>query len=231
MKKLVFTETSGLVFSQFAQHTIPWMKKYADKIGADFLYDEKEKKLKYPLFGKYKVYDLLEEYDRILFLDIDILIRPDSPDIFELTPEDKFAAFCEGSWSNDQELLARLVYLKNIADAYGIDFSNFDMTFDYFNAGVFVASKCHKEIFSMPEENPIMSQITSEQNLLNLRLKSGGFKAYHLPICFNSMPWQWSRWYLNDSYFIHHAGGKPFDRVKAIEKDVKYLKSFDNSVV
>ncbi len=223
-KNLVFTETSGLVFGEFAPYTVPLMKSYADKIGADFLYDQKERKLKFPLFGKYKIFDLLEEYDRILFLDIDILIRPDSPDLFELVPTDHFAAFCEGAWCTDAELTARQSYINKIANTYNIDCSNFDMTCDYFNAGMFLVDKNHKPVFEMPVDNDVMSEVTSEQNLINLRVKSMGIKTYHLPICFNSMPWQWSRWYIHDSYFIHHANGKPIERVAALAKDCDYIK-------
>lgn len=225
MKKLVFTESSGLVFAQFAPYTVPLMKRYAEKIGADFLYDEKERKLKFPLYGKYKVYDLLDEYDRIIFLDIDILVRPDSPDLFFLVPEGRFGAFCEGSWCNDAELVARFEYLKMIADTYRLDISDFEITRDYFNAGMFVIDKSHKHLFEMPVDHPVMSAITSEQNLLNIRLKQSRAKTYHLPICFNAMPWQWSRWYIDDNYFIHHAGGKPAERVKNIARDYEYIKN------
>lgn len=224
MKKLIFTEASGFVFSRFAELTVPLMKSYAQRIGADFIYQEKERKSKYPLYGKYEVFNLLNEYDRVLFLDVDIIVRPDSPDIFSIVPQGNFAAFQEGAWCDDNELLARKELLQKIANAHNIEILDFDMTKNYFNAGVFLVDKKHKDLFLMPNENPIMSEITSEQNLLNLRLFYSKNKTYHLPMCFNSMPFRWSRWYIEDSYFIHYAGTPTDIRFKTINQDIEYIK-------
>lgn len=220
-KNLVFTETSGFAFAQLAEISVPFMENYARKVGADFLCDSKEKKLKYPLFGKYKVHDLLDEYDRVLFLDVDILIRPDSPNLFEIVPENSYAAFMEGGWCSEEELRIRLNLLKKLADVYDISVPDLDMAKEYFNAGVFLASKQHGFLFELPPENPIMNQMVSEQNLLNIRLKKENCKIYHLPICFNSMPWKWSRWYIKEDYFIHYAGMEIENRIVMMRKDVR----------
>jgi lipopolysaccharide biosynthesis glycosyltransferase len=222
-KNLIFTEASGFVFSRFSELSVPLMKNYAHKTGADFIYNEKDRKTKYPLFGKYQIFDLFDQYDRILFLDIDILVRPDSPNIFEIVPDKKFAALAEGSLCDDGELLARKELLDKIALAYKLEASSFDITKNYFNAGVFLAEKSHKNLFSMPLENSIMSEITSEQNLLNLRLIHSNAKTYHLPMCFNYMPFRWSRWYLDDGYFIHYAGMPTDIRFQTMKEDINYI--------
>lgn len=223
-RTLIFTETSGYVYSQFASLTVPLMRAYAARVGADFLYDHQELKAKYPLFRKYKVGELLAEYDRVLFLDIDILVRPDSPNLFGIVPSGHFAAFNEGAWCEEMELEARQWHIAAVTRAYNLEF-NLNMALDYFNAGVFLADRQHVNLFEMPPENPVMSEVVSEQSLLNIRIKADNVKTYHLPICFNSMPRWWSRWYLHDSYFIHHAGGPVSDRLETVARDLRYIQS------
>lgn len=217
---LIYTQSSGFVYGRFATRLIPSMKKYAEKVEAEFIYDRFEKKSKYPLFDKYKVGELLETYDRVLFLDCDILIHPQSPNVFELVPEGHFAAFNEGMACNLTELEARRDYLNRTAQAFEVD-SNFDMHLGYFNCGVFLADKIHKDVFALPPEHPNMLEITSEQNLINLRIYQGKFKTFNLPIQFNAMPWRWTDDYLKENYFIHFAGMRPAIRETLIDESLK----------
>jgi lipopolysaccharide biosynthesis glycosyltransferase len=222
---LVCTETSGFVYSQYLPFTMPLMQAYAARIGADFVHELSERKRKYPLFGKFCVGKLLEKYDRILFLDCDILVRPDAPDIFAIVPDHRFAALNEGSWCNAEELMARQERLERAAQAFSLPLNDFDMTRHYFNGGVFLACREHQYLFNMPSEHPFMSEVTAEQNVLNLRLRAGGYPTYNLPSCFNAMPWRWSARYVDDNWFIHYAGMKSSERAQRIAEDLRYLQN------
>lgn len=222
-RKLIFTQSSGFVYSQYTEYTVPLMKRYAEKIGADLLHDHLDKKPKYPLFGKFKVGDLLGEWDRVLFLDCDILVRPDSPDIFGIVPEGRFAALNEGSWCGSGDIEPRRDLLDKAATAFGISTTDFDMTTGYFNGGVFMADRVHKDLFDMPSDNKFMEEVTAEQNVINLRLAQKGHKTYSLPLCFNAMPWRWSTHYIDDNYFIHYAGMKPAMRMHFIEDGYRHI--------
>jgi len=79
----------------------PLIQKYCEKTNSDLiiLTEPKINKIKnnspfnndkynYLRFEKNQIYDLFETYDKILRLDVDIVINPNAPNYFEL--EDKF---------------------------------------------------------------------------------------------------------------------------------------------
>lgn len=199
------------------------MKRYADKIGVDFCYEHSEKKPRYPLFEKFKIKKFLQNYDQVLFLDCDILIRPDSPDIFSLVPKGHFAALNEGSLCNEEELLARWILVEKVSKVIGVPVVNFDMTRQYYNGGVFMIDKSHENIFEIPQADSFMLEVTSEQNTMNVRIHDEKHKTFDLPIEYNYMPWRWSKNHLQDGYFIHYAGMKSTLRYDSIKRDYEYL--------
>jgi lipopolysaccharide biosynthesis glycosyltransferase len=217
---LIFTQSSGIEFNAFCEYTVPLMQAYADNVGADFRYEKSEERTEYPLFDKYKMYDLLNTNDRILFLDCDILVRSDAPNLFNLVPEGHFAALNEGSQLDDLEKLRiRATQLYEAGAAFGYNASHIDVSSRYFNAGVMLVDKSHRDLFKMPEPNAYMSANMTEQSLLNLRLHATKTKTYSLPLCFNCMPRWWSTVYWEDNYFIHYAGIKHGLRYDAIMRD------------
>lgn len=224
-KKLVYTQSSGFVYSQYSVMTTPFMKLYADKIGANFIHEHSEKKPKYPLFAKFRVSELLEDYDRILFLDCDIIVRPDSPDLFSIIPENLFAAFNEGSWCTPEEAEARMYLVKKASLFLKENIDDFDFYKQYFNGGVFLVSKVHQPLFKMPDDSSFMSEVTAEQNVLNIRLAKSAFKTRSLPSCFNAMPWKWSNRFIDDNYFIHFAGLPTSQRTGLMSSCCDYVKT------
>lgn len=63
---------------------------YAKKCRADFrfIHEYIDQDLKRDIYSqKLLIPDYLREYEQVLFLDLDIIISPDCPDIFELMPE------------------------------------------------------------------------------------------------------------------------------------------------
>ena len=62
-----------------AEVSHPTLKAYAERIGAEFvvLSDEDAARHSTPHWAKLKLGDLLNRYDRIIYLDTDILVRED----------------------------------------------------------------------------------------------------------------------------------------------------------
>jgi alpha-N-acetylglucosamine transferase len=63
-------------------------KKYADRVGADYYLVSKSNDWKlgegrHPAYQKLKVYDFIE-YDAILYIDSDYIIKDNAPDVFQL---------------------------------------------------------------------------------------------------------------------------------------------------
>lgn len=223
-KNLIYTISSGRVHGIYAQLSVPLMERYAQRCGADFKYDQED--LKYPLFGKFKVGNLLDQYDRVLYLDCDILVRPDSPDLFKIVPEDSFAAFNEGSWCSFDEIKTRVGLIGTAAQMLGIDTREFQMFCHYFNGGVFLANRSHQHLFVLDHDDPRLHEITVEQNFMNLRLYASKTKTYSLPICFNAMSWRWPAEYIAENYFIHYAGLEPGKRFAMMKDDYPKICAF-----
>jgi len=94
MSNAIFSICVGNFYKDICQITYPTIKDYANKINADFLIIT-ETDLKYPHYAKFEIKSLLDKYDRVLYLDSDILINPNSPDIFNIVSEDKIGMLDE----------------------------------------------------------------------------------------------------------------------------------------
>lgn len=85
MKKAIVTTTVNDYFPELCEYTIPNLKRYADKIGADFIRitDRKYPEL-HPAFEKLQVHEVAKHYDRTILIDADIMVDPKSIDLTEV---------------------------------------------------------------------------------------------------------------------------------------------------
>jgi len=177
-------------------------KKYATEYAADDYH--------YVNFEKNQVYDLFDKYDRILRLDWDIIITPHCPNVFEIVQEEKIGVVFEDIGSRKKDRLNRI---KMIQDQLG----DLDWRSDYFNSGVVMASKQHREIYkTTPEDVEIVlnlkTPVSKEQNYLNYKVRKFRFEIYELNYKYNhtrlfSEPWN-GRPERYKSFIIHYAGKK-----------------------
>ena len=160
MKTCVFTVTIGEYYKNLAVITHPIIQRYADKIGADFLVaDESDKTLITQKWNKFMIYQLLNKYDRIIYVDTDLIIRDDCPNLFDVVPSDKLGMFNEGKYA------PRLEYIQDASKAYGEDVYKWNGKF--YNSGVMVISRIHKQIFKPPI---LTDTIETDQPYINLRI-------------------------------------------------------------
>lgn len=69
--------------------TRPYLKSYADKIGADLTIISERKYPNYPInIEKFQVYEISKDYDWTIFVDSDALIHPNCPDLTEFYSKD-----------------------------------------------------------------------------------------------------------------------------------------------
>ena len=68
---------------------------YAKRCGADFIELSGNQCKEWPMANKYRVYQVTQKYKKTLYVDCDVVIKKDAPNIFELTPDDKISAFNE----------------------------------------------------------------------------------------------------------------------------------------
>ena len=79
----VCTLTFGDLYEKLARTSHETLSAYAQKCGADFVI-EREPTTKSPCYSKFGlVRRLLEDYDRVLYVDTDVLVRFDAPNLFD----------------------------------------------------------------------------------------------------------------------------------------------------
>jgi hypothetical protein len=82
IKKLIVTMNIGDYVPQLYGMTSHFLEKYAKKINAEVKIISERKFPEHGLYWeKFQTYELSREYDFTLFLDADVLIHPDTPDI------------------------------------------------------------------------------------------------------------------------------------------------------
>jgi len=204
MKYVVITLCVGEEFEDLSKLTHPTIKKYADSVGADFLIISSCKTT--PHWEKFKIYDLLNKYDRLLYLDTDLIVREDCPNLFDIVPYIQLGAFCESRF------VPREYSLIETARAYNIDLDKINWNGKYYNTGVLVVSKCHKFLFKKPE---LEYSNYYEQGYLNLKIaiEAGKQKEDDVPLVYD-LSYKFNRMTCLDfsgetrhaSYIIHYAG-------------------------
>jgi len=208
MKYAVVTLTIGKQFEKLAEITHPTIRKYADKINAEFIIlNGDSKKYKINHYYKLGLRELLDKYDRILFLDTDILVREDAPNIFEVVQPDELGIFEEGRYTPRVEAMQEFMQMA------GYDLKQWDGK--YYNTGVMVLSKEHRYIFNPPSQE---IDNFKEQTYINLMISYLKPKVHILHHMYNHMslmqPVIGEERY--NSYFMHYAGAD-------VENDVQSL--------
>lgn len=200
MKKenLVLTISIGEYYNKISEMTLPFLKGYADKIGADFLLiNEFNEKYITQKWNKFYISELLNEYKRIIYFDIDIIIRKDCPNLFDIVPENKLGMFNEGRY------VARYEFLEQASEYYGEPLKKWNGRF--YNSGVMVISRVHSQLFRMPKG---IDYVETDQPYLNLRILNDKIEMFDLDFRFNRMDILDSICGISrlDSYIVHYAG-------------------------
>jgi len=226
MKTAVVTLCIGEEWERIADLTHPTIKSYSNKIKSDFIL------INYPQinakdigFEKCQLYNILDYYDRVIYLDTDIIVTERCPNLFEVVPENDLGAFIESNYWQYSNEVNHFERIKNIQERLG----NIKWTKDYFNTGVMVLSKKHKNMFKLDKKYIVDLR---EQTQLNYHSKLLGFWIHDIGIRFNKMD------FINpserfESYIIHYAG-KGYTSIfhniimktARIIDDLEILKSF-----
>jgi Glycosyltransferase family 9 (heptosyltransferase) len=197
MKKAIVTLTYGDYFERMAVLTHPTIKAYANKIRADFIKWSDTSGYAIPEYKKMEISQLLNDYDRVLFLDTDIIIRADAPDIFDVVPEDRMGMLEEGQyWDRRGGMYGFMVKVR-------VDPAAWDGK--YYNSGVIVSSKCHRDVFVRPL---VEHDHFREQTWLNTKICEQKTRMFPLPYRFNRIA-DADPFYGEtrlDSWFLHYAG-------------------------
>jgi len=130
----------------------------------------------YLTFEKNQIFELFDEYERILRVDTDILISPLCPNVFEMVQREKVGVVYEDVGSRKNNRRNKIIEAQN---ALG----NIDLTADYFNSGIIIVSKEYRKLFELTEDDihTILTRGISdfkEQTFLNYRAHRYGFQVH-----------------------------------------------------
>jgi hypothetical protein len=220
----VVTIQIGADYRRIAEITHPLMAVYAKRIGADFV-SITEPAIGGPLHAeKFQLQSLLERYERVLFLDVDLLILPSCPDLFQIVPEDHFGAFDVSSFTRLHDRATRL-----IQDSLG----NLGWVRPYFNSGVMVVSRCHSEVFNlqspgrMADFNKVSgAEYYYDQTYINFMVQRLQIPLYDLGYRFNHTTAPGKSHERFRSHIIHYpgAGHRYGSKLKQISNDRRIIE-------
>lgn len=196
-KRLVLTLAIGDVYKKLAKISHPTLRRYAERIGADFLSID-ESSTSTPHWAKFQIFDLLNQYERIIYLDTDLIVRDDCPDLFEIVPQSYLGIFNEAPFTD-----GRATAIQDVLNQYGETLPEWDGK--YYNTGVMVISRGQKYLFKKPDK-----EVPSfyEQGYLNMKIAKDKVWIHPLEYQFNRMTCMdgitgEERF---SSYIIHYAG-------------------------
>ncbi len=216
MKKAVVTVCIGDVYSNIARLTHPTLKAYADRVGADFVVLNSKKTAKStPHWEKFAIRDLFKNgYDRIIYVDTDIIIRDDCPNLFEEVPAGMVGMFDEAPFTDRSKEL-----MIDTCKEYGITLPGWNSK--YYNTGVMVLSKVHEDLLEKPEKEYFSFY---EQTYINVKIAEKSIPVHDLSYKFNRMVCMDGHTGEDryDSYIIHYAGFPNYSTLNGvISKDIK----------
>lgn len=190
MRKLILTFAIGDDFTQLARLTHPYWQHYAARVGADFLsITEAVEHPEDPRLEKCRAIQLAAGYNRVLLADTDMVVRPDTPDLFALVPRGHVGALDEGRLHTPELLAGTREDVANTARAFGRPVPTYapdDVT--YVNTGLVLLDTTDLWLFQpyTPRVAPGGLGL-ADQSIFNLRMRERPVRLFFLPICFNAM--------------------------------------------
>jgi lipopolysaccharide biosynthesis glycosyltransferase len=220
MKKAIVTFYQNKY--RFLDIVLPRFRNYASRVGAEMIEVDMDGSSNV-FMDKFAHVGLLP-HQRCIVLDVDILLRNDTPDLFKIVPEDSLGIYDEGSSFHrfGHPDIEQIEYRHN-AYAHLVDYCGFDSSpisgsfsyerpLKYYNMGVVVYNRQSIELHRSLSKDIIIrlreykGWSCVEQTLLSYMILNSSIKTFNLPTCFNQMPCNRSVDYLKTSYISHYAG-------------------------
>lgn len=192
--------------------TEPYMRDYARRVAADFVKLDWPGHPAWPMSAKFGIARALDHYHCIAYVDADVLLRPGCVNLFTQCKPWEMGVVDALPFHRQNP--------KSTAEANHHEFRR-SMGFPavdlpwYFNAGVMVVPKSHRELL-LPPMTPMPNGFCSEQDHTNARLLDSG-----LPYKLLDRRCNWLWWTgLDDAPpdAVLHFAGLRFQRIKEMAK-------------
>jgi lipopolysaccharide biosynthesis glycosyltransferase len=231
MKKAVFTLAVG--DNPMYRAAVMSFQRYAELVGADLVVAEE---LHYPITldnprhtaskawtEKLYIGELLKKYDRVLYLDADIIVAPHARDIFEVyTDLETLYAFNEGQLLQRQHVIDKITAIMGPLD----NWPQYNDKPVYYNVGCMLISKQSPlfDVANLADLQKLCNHIQYyEQTYFNYLLHRDGMKHESISPEFNRMDALGADGYL-DASFIHYAGRGYTN--STLKREARYVNDF-----
>lgn len=176
----------------------------------------------HPTWFKLELFKCLSEYDRILFVDADILIRPNSPNIFNIVPEGKCALYNEFCLGQEKRQNAYNIYLgeyNRVLRNFSLPQLDAPFKKKYYNSGVFIVDRsCNFLIAPITELQDVP---WAEQTHFNVMIEALKLPVIDLPKGFNDIRLHLNKPFTHHTYFVHYAGMGEGRRSNTMKMDIE----------
>jgi lipopolysaccharide biosynthesis glycosyltransferase len=183
-----------------------------------------------PYLNKFYIHELLNHYSQIMFIDSDIRIKKEAPNLFEIAGSKLMMLDEGGLYKNVDQRKEFWSNIRTLSKNEKIQIN----TGWYFNTGVIVCSKDHQELFN--PQKFIYVGVYPEQDFLNYRVALESITVDALPMEFNMLmcgdknePFS-----KNSAYFLHYAGASKWKYFKEYHflhyQKVKFFNSLKKRV-
>jgi len=208
----------------YCNYTLPLMKRYAENHGFDFIVIDKRKNLEIPIhFERFQLKEMLTSYDRILYLDSDIIIKKNTPNVFNYVSSKCLGCVSEYTGNILRKKQIEFIELNIFCQRKNITIPDH---ISYFNAGMLVLSKCHNCMFGICSKDDIYffnhESKLLDQTWLNFYVIQNKIKIQILDNRFNSTNWVYNKKHhipllnIEEDYIWHFVGSKrsKYDSIK-----------------
>jgi lipopolysaccharide biosynthesis glycosyltransferase len=165
---------------------------------------------------KFQIFDLLGSFNRLVYIDADVLIHPEAPNIFEHVPATHLGVVNEQLRHEAEKRIEEWNLMQRRLGPLGISPTC------YFNAGVMVTSARHRPMFDYRNRSFAAGR-WPDQNTLN-------YAAVAMQMPIQWMGWEWNCMPLfptfqeaearRQAHFIHYAGESA---KSALQEDIEYF--------
>jgi hypothetical protein len=174
------------------------IKSYAEKVGADFFALQAGKQ-GYEYLERFRIKSFVENYDRTIFLDYNIFVKDECPNLFDIVPkgmigiQDNYKDYEELIFAKSlfdkkrlrllkSEHFSRIPYISSeVADALLYEAKE---TKTFFNNCVIICDKEHSDIFD-PIDFPITDQDHMDQIWIDTCINRSGHEVFNLEDKYN----------------------------------------------
>lgn len=205
----VVTIYNGMHGAALNRLTYARHKRYAEKCGVEFFANATDyESFSDLMMHKMKIIQTLlnNRHNRILWIDADILIRHDSPNLFDIVDTYNFAAVNEGALCDKNQIKERCDHIVQTCHEEGMPVP--EINGRYYNMGMFIINASQKELLDKRKTNS--NHNWCDQSLINARIAQFWpiDMQTSLPECFNRFVYWGPKPDKFDecSYFLHYAG-------------------------